>query len=80
MSELSHQNFRKHPVNHRGSGGKEYDSFQPVMNQIFFRPERSAPQALPTVALGVPPVEDNLVSTELSPVKGVNSYLLNMIS
>ena len=51
----------KQTVNHRGSGGKKYDSFQPVMNLIFF-----------------PPVEDNLVSTELIPVKGVNSVLTKM--
>ena len=53
-----HRLISKHPINHRGAGGKEYDSFQPVMNLIFF-----------------PPVEDKLVSAELSPVKGVNSVL-----
>ena len=50
--------FGKHQDNYRGSGGKESDNFQQVMNLISF-----------------PPVEDNLVSTELSPVKGVNSVL-----
>ena len=48
----------KHQDNDRGSGGKEYDNFQQVMNLFSF-----------------PPVEDNLLSTELSPVKGVNSVL-----
>ena len=58
ISDIQRLKIGKHPINHRGAGGKEYDNFQPVMSLISF-----------------PPVEDNLVSTELSPVKGVNSVL-----